>query len=49
MDLWRVQLPADLGLGVHHVDVMARNQTLLVEVRDERPPALVRHDPLQIE
>jgi len=56
MDLWRVQLPADLGLGVHRVDVMAchrhprkRNQTLLVEVRDERPPALFRRDPWQSE
>ena len=51
MDLWRGQLPADLGLGVHRVDVMAcdrhgreRNQTLPVEGRDERPPALFRHE-----
>ena len=56
MDLWRVQLPADLGLGVHRVDVMAcdrhgreRNQTLPVEGRDERLPALFRRDPWQSE
>ena len=56
MDLWRVQLPADLGLGVHRVDVMAcghhrreRNQTLLVEVRHECLPALFRRGPWQSE
>ena len=56
MHLWRVRLPADLELGVHSVGFTVRDrhdrehsEALIIEVRDERPPALFRHEPWQTE
>jgi hypothetical protein len=51
LHLWRVRLPADLGPGVHRVEVTStdrhgRSSTdpLLFEVREERPPPRWRRD-----
>jgi len=56
MHLWRVQLPVDMRLGVHRIDVEARDrhgrayrETLVIEVRDERPAPFFRHEPWQSE
>ncbi|MEM7727834.1 MAG: calcineurin-like phosphoesterase family protein [Pseudomonadota bacterium] len=49
--LWRVRLPADLEPGVHAVTVTAtdrhgrdRMETIIIEVRTERPPPRFRSD-----
>lgn len=51
MHLWRARLPDDLAAGVHVVEVTARDRhgreirdTLIVEVRAERPPPFFRRD-----
>ncbi|MEM7493218.1 MAG: calcineurin-like phosphoesterase C-terminal domain-containing protein, partial [Pseudomonadota bacterium] len=51
MHLWRVQLPADLPLGVHRIDVTSVDRharetvdTIVIEVREERPPMRFRKD-----
>jgi hypothetical protein len=49
--LWRARLPADLDLGVYAVEVSmldrhgrTANETLIIEVRENRPPAHFRRD-----
>jgi len=51
MHLWRYRLPEDLANGVHAVTVRASDRhgrvatdTVVIEVRDERPPARFRKD-----
>ncbi|MEL7230890.1 MAG: calcineurin-like phosphoesterase family protein [Pseudomonadota bacterium] len=51
MHLWRVQLPTDLPLGVHRIDVTNTDRhgrvstdVIVIEVRDERPPMRFRKD-----
>lgn len=51
MHLWRARLPEDLAAGVHAVEVTARDRngretrdTLILEVRDRRPPPFFRRD-----
>jgi hypothetical protein len=51
MHLWRVRLPQDLESGVHAVDVAALDrhgrtttETIIIEVREQRPPPYFRKD-----
>jgi hypothetical protein len=51
MHLWRARLPEDLPAGVHAIRVSALDrhgrtstETLIVEVRDRRPPPYFRRD-----
>lgn len=56
MHLWRAQLPADLSLGVHRVDVEVSDrhgrkylETLVIEVRAEPPARFFQREPWQSE
>lgn len=54
MHLWRVRLPVDLEPGVHAVELIMRDrhgrtasETLILEVREARPPGRFRREPWQ--